>query len=571
MKVSINWLKELLDLRVSQEELIRLLPLRTIGLKEVTDRYIELDMKGYNRADLLSLRGVAYEIASITPSNTLFEEPGQANFVWNQTGLPNANATVLNSNLCPLYCIAKIEGLRVNKSPAEWVEKLEDSGMRSVNNIADITNLVMLEYGQPLHAFDAKEVEGEEIIVRTARDEEELVTLDGKKRKLSKNDLLIADPKKALGLAGVMGGQNSEVTADTSTILLEAAIFDPINLRQTATKLGLQSEASKRFQHGLTKLRLLQALNAATRMYQELGGKLTAISIIGNFEDKQRVVNLSLDKLNALVGIDFENQQVEDYFSKLHFKPNLISKEKWEVKLPYFRLDIEIEEDLIEEVARLYGYEKIPAKGLPGEYKPKGDQQQFALIRDLKNTLVELGLTEVQTYSFYSTKVLNALGLTKEAHKKLIKLANPMSAETEFLRESIWPNLLEAIDKNARLGFKDMAIFEMGKIYYINEKGEASEKYALTIALANNTDNPLAELGKMFKEINRKMDLKISEGFEKEREANLELFHPTRLIQLKTEQGKILGGLAEVHKRVTDKFDLDKRVAVLEIGLNKLV
>lgn len=570
MKISIDWLKQLVNLKVSQEELVSLLPLRTIGLKEVTQESIELDMKGYNRADLLSLRGIAYEVAAITGSNILFSKLQEAKSVWNETSLPQVRVDVLDSKLSPFYCIAKIEGIKVEKSSGDWVKKLETCGMRSVNNIADVTNLVMLEYGQPLHAFDAGKVEQETIIVRTAKDGEELITLDGKLRKLSKNDLLITDPKKGLGLAGVMGGQNSEVTENTSSILLEAAIFDPINLRQTATYLGLQSEAGKRFQHGLTKIRLLQALNAAIQMYQSWGGKLTAISIVGNFEDKQKVVNLSLDKLNALVGIDFKEKQVEEYLSHLYFEAKLASKGQWQVKVPYFRLDINIEEDLIEEVARLYGYEKIPAKELQGEYTPKGDQKQFTLIRDLKNTLVNLGLTEIQTYSFYSTKVLNALGLDREAaDKKLIKLANPMSLETEFLRESIWPNLLEVVDRNVRLGFKDIAIFEIGKIYYLNENGEASEKYALTIALTNSTDNPLAELEKIFKSVNERLDLKISEDSEKERGANLELFHPSRLIQLINEQGRILGSLAEIHKRVGDKMGLDKRVAVLEISLTE--
>lgn len=573
MKVSIDWLKQLVDLKVSQEELVRLLPLRTIGLKEITQEFIELDMKGYNRADLLSLRGIAYEVAAITGSNPApsdgagFCELQEAKFVWNQTSLPNVNVDVLDSKLCPFYCIAKIEGIKVDKSSQDWVKKLETSGMRSVNNIADVTNLVMLEYGQPLHAFDADKV-NRGVSVRLASQGETLQTLDGEARQLKPSDLVIADEEGPIAIAGVMGGQNSEVTKNTSFILLEAAIFDPINLKQTAAKLNLQSEASKRFQHGLTKTRLLQALNAAIQMYQSLGGKLTAISIVGNFEDKEKVVNLSLDKLNALVGIDFEEKQVEEYLSKLYFEAKLVSKKQWQVKVPYFRLDINIEEDLIEEVARLYGYEKIPAKELPGEYIPKGDQKQFTLIRDLKNTLLDLGLTEVQTYSFYSTRVLNALGIDKQAaDKKLIQLANPMSLETEFLRESIWPNLLEVIDRNVRLGFKDIAIFEIGKIYYLNEKEEASEKYALTIALTNNTDNPLSELEKVFRQLNQKLDLKISEDFEKERGANLELFHPTRLMRLRTEQDKILGGLAEVHKRVTDKFGLDKKVAVLEISL----
>src|SRR3989338_2170956 len=464
MKVSINWLNKLVNLNVSIEELVRLLPLRTIGLKEVTKNYIELDMKGYNRADLLSIRGVAYEAATITGSNILFNEPQEAEFVWNQESLPEVKVDVLNLKLCPFYCIAKIEGIKVDKSSEDWVKKIEASGIRSVNNIADVTNLVMLEYGQPLHAFDAGKVSGR-VSVRLASQGETLQTLDGKVRQPDTSDMVITDKSGPIAIAGIMGGKETEVSNYTSSILLEAAIFDPVNLRQTATKLNLQSEAGKRFQHGLTKTRLLQALNAAIKMYQEPGGKLTAISIVGNSQDQQKVVNLSLSNLNALVGIDFTDKQVEEYLSRLYCKPASYSSNGnvvLELTIPYFILDINIEEDLIEEVARLYGYEKIPAKSLAGEYKPKGDQKQFVLIRKLKDALVSLGLTEVQTYSFYSTRVLNALGLTNEkADKRLVKLANPMSSETEYLRESLWPNLLEVIDRNVRLDFKDIAIFEI--------------------------------------------------------------------------------------------------------------
>jgi phenylalanyl-tRNA synthetase beta chain len=271
MKVSINWLKELVKINKPLSELIEEINMKTIGTKEVTDKFIELDMKGYNRADLLSMRGVAYEVASLLESEVQFKEPTEKDFIWAGKNLPGLDVEIKDEDASPFYALAKIEGLKVSPSPKPYEEKLEDSGFRSVNNIADITNLVMLEYGQPLHAFDADTVSEEKVIVRMARDGEEIKTLDGKLRKLTKSDLLITDPKKAIGIAGVMGGENTEVTDKTQTILLEAAIFTPKGLRKTATRLGLQSEASKRFYHGLTKRRLLQSLNAAVR---ELEGNL---------------------------------------------------------------------------------------------------------------------------------------------------------------------------------------------------------------------------------------------------------------------------------------------------------
>lgn len=552
MKVSISWLKELVELNCSIGELANLLLLRSISTKEVTDEYIELDMKGYNRADLLSMHGVALEIAAITGSKLTFEEPKEANFAWNTEKLPYARVTVENDKLCPFYSLVKIEGLRVEPSNPDWVKKLNDSGIRSINNVADVTNLIMLEYGQPLHSFDADKVEDGEIIVREAKKDEEITTLDGKKRKLSTTDLLITDPKKPIGIAGVMGGKNTEVTESTTTILLEAAIFDPIQIRKTATRLGLQSEAAKRFQHGLTKKRLLQALNAAIKMYEDLGGKVTAVTLVGNLEDPVKKITLTKDKLELLVGIKFDEKQVEEYLQRLG--ANVIHlRGGWEVTVPYWRLDIEIEEDVIEEVARMYGYEKIPSKAVSKSKPLQTEDPIFKTISDLRQKLVDLGLTEVQTYSFYSTSVLEALVSDKE---KLVKVANPISAETEYLKEFLWPNLVEAVGRNLRKGFKDIAVFEIGKAFNVAPDGKIVEGYRLAIALMNGSDNPLAEL----QQISQNSRLHPNVGLSPNKGVNLtkDLFHPARQID----------GLAEVHLRVLNKLGITKRVAILEIELN---
>lgn len=549
MKVSIDWLKELVDLQISVEGLIRLLPLRTIGLKEVTDNYIELDMKGYNRSDLLSLRGVAYETAATTDSPVLFKESYPEKFIWVNKGLPEASVKVENNQLAPLYCIAKISGLKVEPSPEEWVRKLASSGMRSVNNIADITNLVMLEYGQPTHAFDAEQVKDETIIVRCAKPGEKLVTLDNKTRNLLPTDLLITDPGKAVGLAGVMGGKNSEVIDSTNTILLEAAIFDPITIRKTASRLGLHSEASKRFQHGLTRTRLLQAVDAAAGMYQSLGGKLEAISIVGSEDESRPEINLSHDKLNSLVGVSFDSEFVQSALSKLGFQVTQ-SPKGWQVIPPYFRLDVSIEADIIEEVARMYGYENIPAKPLNADIPNVVQNPIFGLIERLKQTLVDLGLTEAQTYSYYSTQTINALRLTIN---NLIRIANPISSETEYLRDSLWPNLLEVTAKNLRNGIKDVAIFEVGKVYSAKKGELPKEEYHLSIALSNGTDNPIQELNQIAQNLKR---VHLGGGLSR---TPRETFHPNRRMDW----------IAEVHKRITDKFCINQRVAVLEIGLTK--
>lgn len=563
MKVSINWLKELVDLKEPVEKLVEILNLKTIGVKEVTDKYIELDMKGYNRADLLSLRGVAYETAAITDSKVNFKESSPENYLWTSKSLPALEINVENEKLTPIYCLAKIEGIKVSKSPQEWVEKLSDSGFRSINNIADLTNLLMLEYGQPMHAFDAGKVKGN-IGVRLAKEDEEIITLDNKTRQLSSEDLLIVDDSGPIGLAGVMGGKDSEISDSTTAVLLEAAIFDPATLRKTATKLGLTSEASKRFYHGLSKTRLLQALDQALRQFEELGGKVTALTLSGDFKEESPKISVNLKKINSLVGVEFSKSQVEEYLRKLNFQLE-DAENNWTVRPPYYRLDVSIEEDVIEEVARMYGYEKIKPKPLPGQAPKLSNQSLFELINKIRNSLVDLGLAEIQTYSFYSTAVLDALGFNEQFKKFLIKIANPISAETEYMRMNIWPNLVEAVSKNQKQGVKDVAIFEIGKAYTKDADGKAGEIHRLSIALADETDNPLSELNAVFKNLGLEVETNASQA---QREAK-ELFHPNRFLNIKF-KGVDIGGAAEVHKRVLDKFGVKGRTAILEIDLEKI-
>ncbi len=572
MKVSLSWLKELVDHNLSPKELAEKLSLMSIGVKQTTDDFLELDLT-YNRGDLLALRGVAREVASITNSKVIFENNETPKF-----DLPESPVTVENPNLCPVYCVAKIEGLRVGNSGNEWVKRLADCGVRSVNNIADVTNLIMLEFGQPMHAFDARGVKDETIIVRTARKGERITTLDGKTRDLETTDLLIADPLNALGIAGVMGGKDSEVSDSTNTILLEAAIFDPVSIRKTAQRLGLHSEASKRFQHGLTKTNLLQALSAAIKMYEELGGKLTAITLVGDPKDKPKTVQLTQKKINSLLGVEIPAEDVEKSLKSLGLHPKGVGTNSWEVTVPYWRLDVNIEEDLIEEVARIYGYEKIEGKPLIGDLPEKLDQTLPNFIYDLKKSLADVGLTEVQTYSFYSTQVLNALGFNESNKENIIRVANPISSETEYLREFIWPNLVEIVGRNMRQGYKDIGIFEVGKIYMPQKVGLPKESYRLAIALMNGTENPVEELISIFQYLGSNLPgckLKL-EGMIKELET---IFHPTRFATVEAggsprfagEAGKVIGGLTEVHPRFLNNFGIEERVAVLEIDIENLI
>jgi len=450
MKVSLPWLKELVDYQLPTDDLANRLSLASIGIKQQTEDYLELDLT-YNRGDLLSMRGVAYEVTALTETPLRFLALDPEDFIWVGKELPEVKVNI-ETDLVPFYCVAKIEGLEINKSSEALVKTLETSGVRSVNKVVDITNLKMLEYGQPMHAFDASKVK-ENIIVRLAKAGEKITTLDGKVRELKEFDLVIADQSDPIGIAGIMGGKDSEVGDIPTTIYLEAAIFDPVTIRKTSKRLGLYSEASKRFQHGLTKMRLLQAFDSAIRSYIDLGGKLTALSLVGDVDQEKRIINLSIDKLNTLLGENLDTETIKKCLEKLNFSVNV--KEGYlEVTPPYFRLDIKIEEDVIEEVARIYGYEKIIGKELSGGLPEKLDESLPNLVYDTKKALADTGLTEVQTYSFFSTKVLQALGFNEENKKNAVRISNPISSETEYMRTFIWPNLIEVIEKKYETGLQ---------------------------------------------------------------------------------------------------------------------
>jgi len=310
---------------------------------------------------------------------------------------------------------------------------------------------------------------------------------------------------------------------------------------------------------------LLEALNAAIKLYQDLGGKLTALTILGETEDQLKKVPLTLEKTNSLIGIELSKAEVEAFLKKLNFEMEEVEEGKWVVTPPYYRLDIEIEEDLIEEIARMYGYEKIPAKELVGELPEKFEQSLFDLIYNTKKSLADLGLTEIQSYSFYSTKILKASQIEEV---NLVKVANPISSETEYMRNAIWPNLIEVIEKNIRQGYTDIAIFEVGKVYLPVKDSPPKETYRLAVALMNGSDNPLRELLPILQSLHTHLKGVSVEkgGLMKELET---LFHPTRFATVKN-QGKVIGGLAEVHPRFLNNFGIDKRVAILEISLDIL-
>src|SRR5690554_2841654 len=364
-----------------------------------------------NRADCYGMLGVAREVAALTgcplrlPELTVVEEAGREikNFI---------DVELLDPELCPRYTGRVFYDLKVGEAPLWLKTRLLAAGMRPVNNVVDLTNYVMWELNQPLHAFDLDRLAGKKILVRRAKDGEHLVTLDGVERVLTRQDLVIADAEKAQGIAGVMGGGSSEVTANTRRVFLESAYFSPVNTRRTAQNLGLHSEAALRFGKGLDPEGPPAALDRMAHLLAKIGAGRTAAGIIDEYPRPvpPRKVRLRAERVNNLLGLDLEAGYMEEILGRLNFE---ISKEQggvFQVGVPSYRQDIENEADLSEEIARIHGYDKIPptypAARRPGAFTPR--QLWEKQIRDL---MQGYGFSAVVTYSFHGEKTLNGLNL----------------------------------------------------------------------------------------------------------------------------------------------------------------
>ena len=432
------------------------------------DEILELELTP-NRFDCMSLLGVAHEVAALTERRV--REPDLA---YPEDGVSveeQASVEVADPDLCPRYTATLIRGITIGPSPRWLQERLTKAGMRPINNVVDITNYVMLEYNQPLHAFDFGKVADGRIIVRRAREGEVLVSLDGTERKLSSDMLVIADPTGPVGLAGVMGGANSEMTGATTDVFLESATFDAGNNRRTSQALGMPTEASARFEKGLNPELAPLGLRRATQLIQQIAGGTVAKGILDVFPARDSApgpIRLRMSRLEKVLGVGFAMKQVVDVLVALGFEVEAEEETSLSARAPYWRGDITIEDDLVEEVARIVGYEAIPTTMLSTPipaYLPQPLQEVREGIRD---HLVALGMQEVITYSLTN---LEDLTKTKalEAESQPLKVANPLSSQQEHLRTTLRSGLLSTAGANMSQGAALVAIFESGHVYLPRE------------------------------------------------------------------------------------------------------
>lgn len=547
----------------------------------LNDHVLELDLTP-NRSDALSMIGAAYEVSAILGREMTLPKPEEQ---LTESGSPAAehiSVTVNEPELCTHYAARYITGVKIAPSPLWMQNRLMAAGIRPINNIVDITNYVMLEYGQPLHAFDADRLAGGNIVVRTAAEGEKMVTLDGQERKLKETMLLITDGEKPAAIAGVMGGENSEVTSDTVNLLLESAKFDGTTVRKTSRDLGLRSESSLRFEKNVDPNAVIPALNRAASLIAQYAAGTVHPGIVESVpaQAEELTISLSTDKVNNYLGTALTTEEIKAIFDRLHFAYEVLSGDELKVTVPTRRGDITRDVDLIEEVARLYGYDLIPTTVIEGPTTPGSFTKAQTIRRALRGLLSNGGYHEVISYSFVNP-VRGSLfsELTKGSHS--VKLAMPMSEEQSVLRTSILPQMLSAAEYNRNRKQDSLALFEIGNVFDTEEENltkQPREIPALSLLLSGN------RVEKQWNTSVQKVDFFDLKGAIESIFAYLGLdknvsyianepkdFHPGRsasiYLNIEGKDAILIGTMGQVHPEIQNSYDLaDTYVAELSLG-----
>jgi phenylalanyl-tRNA synthetase beta chain len=434
------------------------------------DTVLELEITP-NRPDCLSIIGMAREVGAITnkkyvkPEVSFAETPEDATKV--------ASVDIIDEDLCPRYTARVIRDVKIGPSPMWMQQHLQKAGMRAINNIVDITNYVMLEMGQPLHAFDFAIIKGSKIIVRRAKNGEKLETLDGVVRELDETMLVIADTDRAVALAGVMGGADTEVSENTVDILLESAYFDPKSIMRTSRSLGLLSESSARFEKGIDPNGCIEAADRAAQLMADLAGGKVSKGIVDVYPKKIEPKKLPVrtNRVNSILGTNLSISQVQDIVERLEIKTEVVggTSEMW-AYAPTFRPDLEREIDLIEEIARVYGYNRIESTLPESGAKLGGLSREQKTTESIKMRLIAAGVSEVITYSFVDpADVDNLQVLDGDPYKWFVKLVNPLSEEQSVLRTTLLTGLLKVLKHNVNREQFDVQIFEIGHVFAMEE------------------------------------------------------------------------------------------------------
>lgn len=525
------------------------------------DHVVEFEITP-NRPDCLSVIGLARE-AAVTYGKTMAQhEPViKGGGVGNLTELLDVETPA--TDLCPRYTARMVRNVKIGPSPKWMRDRLRASGVRPINNIVDITNYVMLEYGQPMHAFDYRYVNGGKIVVRRAEDGETLTTLDGNVRQLNSSMLVIADEHRAVGLAGIMGGENSEIVEDTVDVVFESANFNGTSIRRTALALGMRTEASAKFEKGLDILNTLPAVNRACELVEMLGaGEVLDGTIdILNFVPQPKQLKLRADKINALLGTDIDAAEMCRILQELGF-----GVDGDIITVPSWRGDVEHYSDLAEEVARFYGYNQIPTTAMTGVTTRGGYSPEQMLERSLGTVCRSLGYDEIITYSFISPTYYDKIRLPEDSPlRKSMKIMNPLGEDTSIMRTTVMPSMLEILTRNYNYRNKEAHLYELGRTYFEREDGMADEPKHLSLGVYGPEESFFTLKGA----VETILDSIRAEDVTYVAEKSDPSYHPGRCAKVYV-NGQEVGTLGQIHPLVAANYGVDAELYYADLKFDAL-
>ncbi len=536
---------------------------QALGLDDVV---VEYEVTS-NRVDCFSVVGIAREAAATFDKK--FEPP-----VVTETGNDEdvndyIKVSVENTQLCPRYCARVVKNIKIGPSPKWMQRRLASVGIRPINNLVDITNYVMEEYGQPMHAYDLDTISGRQIIVKTAQDGDIFTTLDGQERKLDQDVLMICDGEKEIGIAGIMGGENSMITDDVKTMLFEAACFDGVNIRKSSKRVGLRTDASGKFEKGLDPNNAKAAIDRACQLVEELGAGEVVGGTVDVYGKEKKPVRVPFDaeKINAMLGTDISEGEMLGYFKKIGLEYDGETKE---VISPTFRQDLFRLADLAEEVARFYGYDNIPTT-LPSGEATAGKLSFKLRIEQVARDIAEFcGFSQGMCYSFESPKVFDKLLLPADSPlRRTVEIMNPLGEDYSIMRTTSLNGMLTSLASNYNRRNKDVRLYELGNIYLpkslpLTELPE--ERMQFTLGMYGKGD--FFSMKGVIEEFFEKIGMKNKETYDPN--AGRPYLHPGRQANV-IYDGKVIGYLGEIHPEVADIYGIGERAYVAVIDMPEIM
>lgn len=519
-----------------------------------------------NRPDCLSVVGIARETAATM--NTTYTMPETTYSVKCNDNIKDSLKVEVKDKLCRRYMARGVKNIKIAESPSWMQERLIDAGVRPINNIVDITNFVMLELGQPMHAFDCRQITSGRIVVERAEDGEKFVTLDETERTLNQDVLCIKDGERNIGLAGIMGGLNSEVKEDTTAIIFECANFDGTNIRVSSQKLGLRTEASAKFEKDLDPNLVEIAMNRACHLVEKLNAGEVMEGTIDIYEEKleSHTLEISSKWINDFLGTNLSKEEMKIYLDRLDLFTE-VNEDTLHINVPTFRSDVNIKEDVAEEIARIYGYNNIPTTLIRSVSERGGKSKKQHLEDEVIAALMGSGLNQSISYSFVSPKVFDKIKISEDNElRNAIKIRNPLGEDYSIMRTTTIPSMMEALARNYSRNNEEARLFEIGKVYMSkeNENEVPEERNVLTIGLYGDVD--YLNLKGVVENIAEHLGV---EKLSFARESENPTFHPgkTACVNIRKE---LLGTLGEVHPDVAENYGIEARCYIAELNMDVL-